>query len=286
MRTSDARIIAELMEQLIETGPEGMASAFTAMLNLALRFERERHVGAQACERTPERNGFKLKRVDTPAGTLTVQVPTSRGGDAPFHPRALERGRRSSRAGMLAIARMYIQGVSTRDVGKVMAELGLEGLSSSQVSRAAALLWMRSWKRGAPARSAPSPACSSMRGSREGPRRRRGARRGPPVGDRDRRGGRARPARPLRRPLRGGGPLRRSTGAAFPTASWPAGGAASASSPATNHAGLVAARKTVFPGAVWQRCQFHLARNAIHVEIDEQWIAADRACITMNSRDG
>jgi len=73
MRTSDARIIAELMEQLIETGPEGMASAFTAMLNLALRFERERHVGAQACERTPERNGFKLKRVDTPAGTLTVQ---------------------------------------------------------------------------------------------------------------------------------------------------------------------------------------------------------------------
>ena len=30
MRTSDARIIAELMEQLIETGPEGMASAFTA----------------------------------------------------------------------------------------------------------------------------------------------------------------------------------------------------------------------------------------------------------------
>lgn len=53
-----------------------------------------------------------------------------------------------------------------------------------------------------------------------------------------------------------------------------------------DHAGLVAARKAVFPGAVWQRCQFHLARNAIHVEIDEQWIAADRACITMNSRDG
>ena len=31
-----------------------------------------------------------------------------------------------------------------------------------------------------------------------------------------------------------------------------------------DHAGLVAARKAVFPGAVWQRCQFHLARNAIH----------------------
>lgn len=144
MQTKDDRIIAELMEQLFETGPEGVAAAFTAMLNLAMRLERERHVGAQAYERTPERrgyaNGFKAKRVDTPAGTLTVQVPKSRGGDAPFYPQALERGRRSSRAMMLAIAQMYIQGVSTRDVEKVMAELGLESLSSSQVSRAAALL--------------------------------------------------------------------------------------------------------------------------------------------------
>jgi transposase-like protein len=31
-----------------------------------------------------------------------------------------------------------------------------------------------------------------------------------------------------------------------------------------DHAGLVAARKAVFPGAVWRRRQFHLARNAIH----------------------
>ena len=31
-----------------------------------------------------------------------------------------------------------------------------------------------------------------------------------------------------------------------------------------DHAGPVAARKAVFPGAAWQRCQFHLARNAIH----------------------
>ena len=31
-----------------------------------------------------------------------------------------------------------------------------------------------------------------------------------------------------------------------------------------DHAGLGAARKAVLPGALWQRCQFHLARNAIH----------------------
>jgi putative transposase len=31
-----------------------------------------------------------------------------------------------------------------------------------------------------------------------------------------------------------------------------------------DHAGLGAARKAVLPGALWQRCQFHLAQNAIH----------------------
>ena len=31
-----------------------------------------------------------------------------------------------------------------------------------------------------------------------------------------------------------------------------------------DHAGLKAARRAVFPGATWQRCQFHLAQNAIH----------------------
>jgi transposase-like protein len=31
-----------------------------------------------------------------------------------------------------------------------------------------------------------------------------------------------------------------------------------------DHAGLRAARQAVLPGAIWQRCQFHLAQNAIH----------------------
>jgi len=31
-----------------------------------------------------------------------------------------------------------------------------------------------------------------------------------------------------------------------------------------DHAGLRAARRAVLGGATWQRCQFHLARNAIH----------------------
>ena len=70
-----------------------------------------------------------------------MQVPKTAGHDGePFYPQSLERGRRSVRAVMLAVAEMYIKGVSTRGVEAVMAEFGIESLSSSQVSRAAKLL--------------------------------------------------------------------------------------------------------------------------------------------------
>ena len=152
MPEAQGTIMAELMEQLIQAGPEGMAQAFTALFNLAMRLERERHLGAETYERSAERrgyaNGYKPKTLDTPAGTVTVQVPKTRDTAEPFFPQSLERGRRSCRAVMLAIAEMYGQGVSTRDAAKVMAEFGLKSLSSTQVSRAAALLdeELRAWR--------------------------------------------------------------------------------------------------------------------------------------------
>ena len=60
MQTPNDRTVTELMEQLIETGPEGMAAAFTAMLNLAMRIERERHLGARPYERTPDRAWIRV----------------------------------------------------------------------------------------------------------------------------------------------------------------------------------------------------------------------------------
>ena len=144
MSQNQDTIVTALMEQLIAEGPDGMAQVFTALFNLALRLERERFLGAGLYERNAERrgyaNGYKSKTLDTTAGTVTVDVPKAAGADEPFYPQSLERGRRSSRAVMLAIAEMYVQGVSTRDAAKVMAEFGLKSLSSTQVSRAAALL--------------------------------------------------------------------------------------------------------------------------------------------------
>ena len=118
------RIIDELMEQLVEQGPGGMAAVFTRLFNLAMRFERENYLSARHYERTDERrgyaNGIKPKRIDTEAGTLVVDVPKTAGTDEPFYPRSLERGTRSSRALMLAVAEMYVKGVSTRDVADIL----------------------------------------------------------------------------------------------------------------------------------------------------------------------
>ena len=138
------RIIDELMEQLVAQGPGGMAAVFTRLFNLAMRFERENYLSARHYERTDERrgyaNGIKPKRIDTAAGTLVVDVPKTAGTDEPFYPRSLERGTRSSRALMLAVAEMYVKGVSTRDVADILDKFGIDGLSSSQVSRASKLL--------------------------------------------------------------------------------------------------------------------------------------------------
>ena len=65
-------------------------------------------------------------------------MPQTRDGE--FYPQSLEKGLRSERALLLSIAEMYVQGVSTRRVKKIVEELCGMDVSSTQVSRAAAEL--------------------------------------------------------------------------------------------------------------------------------------------------
>jgi putative transposase len=69
--------VEALLEHLIEhmgrtTSPRSLRRAF----ELAMQIERERFLRAGPYERTAERqgyaNGYKPKRIDTPAGTVTV----------------------------------------------------------------------------------------------------------------------------------------------------------------------------------------------------------------------
>jgi transposase-like protein len=127
---------------MCDHGFGGMAQAMQLLINEAMKLERQAALGARPFERTPQRrgqaNGFKPKTVQTRVGPLQLKVPQTRG--VPFYPSALERGQRSERALKLAIAEMYVQGVTTRKVTAVMEQLcGLE-VTSSQVSRAAKAL--------------------------------------------------------------------------------------------------------------------------------------------------
>jgi transposase-like protein len=80
-------------------------------------------------------NGFKPQRVKTRIGELDLSVPQTRSSD--FYPNCLERSLRSERALNIALGEMYIGGVSTRRVSKIIESMCGTGVSSTMVSNAA-----------------------------------------------------------------------------------------------------------------------------------------------------
>ncbi len=132
-------LLSEILELLTREGLNGAGEALRLLLNGAMRAEREQHLGAGAYERNEQRrgyaNGFKPKTIHTRSGALEVSIPQVRDGS--FYPSALEKGIRSERALKLALAEMYVQGVSTRKVAAITEELCGFEISSSQVSRLA-----------------------------------------------------------------------------------------------------------------------------------------------------
>jgi putative transposase len=134
--------LEQVLELLNEQGSDSFLEAFRILLNAAMLFEREHFLNAAPYERTAERrdyaNGFKPKRLRSRLGELDLRVPQVRNAD--FYPSALERGRRAERAVKLALAEMYVQGVSTRKVKAITEQLCGFEVSRSQVSRATAEL--------------------------------------------------------------------------------------------------------------------------------------------------
>ena len=255
--------VEALLEHLIEHGPGDIATVFGRAFELAMQIERERFLGAGLYERAAGRrgyaNGYKPKRIDTPAGTVTVRVPKTADHEGdPFYPQSLERGRRSVRAVMLAVAEMYVKGVSTREAEAVMQEFGLEGLSSAQVSRAARLLdeELEAWR---------TRPLGEIRYLILDARY-----------EKVRHGGIVRDAAVLSAVGIGPDERRRVLGVSVALSEaevhWRAfleslqarGMRGVEYVVSDDHAGLRAARRAVLGGATWQRCQFHLAQNAIH----------------------
>jgi transposase-like protein len=139
---NDCTLTTEYLELLSEQGLDGLPDLIRVMVNEAMRIERENYLGAKPYERSEERqghaNGYKPKTVKTRVGEVTFDIPQVREGG--FYPRSLEKGMRSERALLLTLAEMYVQGVSTRKVAAITERLCGTQISASQVSRAAQTL--------------------------------------------------------------------------------------------------------------------------------------------------
>ena len=137
MRVNDT-VISDLAKELIEKGFDGLGNAVAVLINESMKIERERHLNASHYERNELRadhaNGFKAKQLKTRIGTLDLKIPQVRNCD--FYPSFLEKGLRSERALTLALSEMYIQGVSTRKVNKILEEMCGFEVTSMDVSRA------------------------------------------------------------------------------------------------------------------------------------------------------
>lgn len=130
-------LVDQIVKGLLGQEMDGIKPVLELLLNGTMKVEREQFLGASSHERTDERkgyaNGYKPKELQTRLGALNLQVPQVRG--LGFYPQSLERGTRSEKALKLAIAQMYLDGVSTRRVQDITEKLcGLE-ISSTQVSR-------------------------------------------------------------------------------------------------------------------------------------------------------
>src|SRR5512146_2084882 len=99
-------------------------------------------VGAGKGERTANRLGYRSgyygRTLITRVGKLELKVPQDRDGR--FSTELFERYQRSERALVVALAEMYVQGVSTRKVKAITEELCGVSITSSVVSQAASQL--------------------------------------------------------------------------------------------------------------------------------------------------
>ena len=253
-----ARIWEQVMSALSANGLEDLKQPLEIVLNEAMKAERSAHLGAVPWQRTPERrgqaNGFKPKSLTTRLGVLDLRVPQVRSAD--WYPSVLERGIRSERALMLAMAEMYVQGVSTRKVSAIVEELAGCTVSSTQVSRATAALdtELSAW------REAKLPACAYLLLDARY--------------EKVRHGGRVLDCAVLVAVGVTAEGKRRVLGVSVALSEaevhWRGflqklqerGLTGVRLIVADDHAGLKKARSAVFPSVPWQRCQFHLQQNA------------------------
>src|SRR5580658_499291 len=133
---------AQFEETLASASPDVLRAMVREFAQRMMDADVEVRCNAGYGEVTPDRvnsrNGYRRREWDTRAGTVELAIPKLRAGS--YFPSFLEHRRRAERALASVVATSYLLGVSTRRVEKLAASLGVVGLSKSQVSVMAAEL--------------------------------------------------------------------------------------------------------------------------------------------------
>jgi putative transposase len=123
-------------EQSMAAPEDALRQMLATLVQETLEREFTRFLGAAPHERTEGRrgwrNGHRRRRFTTRVGTLELAVPRDRAGV--FQPTLFARYERSEQALVAALVEMYIQGVSTRKVTRVVERLCGASVSASAVS--------------------------------------------------------------------------------------------------------------------------------------------------------
>ena len=257
---SEDNSLAALLPLLTGTSDNPLSEVLTVLLNAAMKFEREKHIGVAPYQRGDERNGqangFKDRVVSTRLGEIGVSIPQVRGTSEPFRPQSLEAALLSEKALKVALAEMYVQGVSTRRVSAVLESLCGTSVSSMTVSRASAELdtVLAAWRE-RPLGVFPFVQCDA-------------------IWVKVRQNGLVKDAAVLiasgidesgKRSLLGvsvSGSESETHWRSFFESLVARGLRGVRMITSDDHSGMGAARRAVFGGVAWQRCQFHLQQNA------------------------
>ena len=107
----------------------------TTVFNQLMENQRTEYIQAKEYERTEnrqsQRNGYYERSFTTRVGTLELKVPRTRDGH--FSPTVFERYQRNEKPSW-PMLEMYVSGVSTRKVSKIVEELCGKSVSKSFVS--------------------------------------------------------------------------------------------------------------------------------------------------------
>jgi putative transposase len=132
-----------LREELGSASPDLLRSMVKSFAEALMSVEADAVCGAgygeRSDERVNQRNGYRHRDWDTRAGTVELAIPKLRQGSY-FPEWLLQHRRRAEQALVSVVATAYLLGVSTRRVEKLVEQLGITGLSKSQVSEMAAHL--------------------------------------------------------------------------------------------------------------------------------------------------